>query len=377
MRSLAITLCATALLFAQQSTPEAIVSPDVHPDGRVTFRLHAPKATEVAFAGDWMPRGTSQPMVKGEDGTWTITVGPLRPSIYIYNFILDGLPIADPVNPRVKLRARTSASLVEVRSEKPDPWTPQDVPHGTVHINWPKSRMLGGDPRWIWIYTPPGYEKQQNRRYPVLYLFHGSNDIAGGWVLAGNANFVLDNLIAAKAAEPMILVMPFGHAVPFGAPRLEQAKNVSLYQEYVLQDVMPYIEANYRVAPGRPNRAIAGLSMGGGQSLHIGFSRPDLFSAVGAFSAAVPLDFEKRFAGALEQTSGVNVRPELIWFACGRDDFLFDRSKELAALLASKKIPHTWRPTEGNHTYTHWRQYLADFAPLLFRRSHHTSRNSK
>lgn len=363
--SLAAALLATVALCAQSPAPPSVVSPDVHADRTVSFRLYAPKATEAAFFGDWMKTGTSEKMTKGSDGVWTVTVGPLPSGIYIYHFLVDGMTIADPVNPRIKLRARTSASLVEVRGDEPEPWMPRDVPHGTVHIEWQHSKVLGGDARWIWTYTPPGYEQSSNRRYPVLYLFHGSNDIAGGWVLAGNANFILDNLIAAKTAEPMILVMPFGHAVPFGAPREQQAKNVSLYDEYVNSDVIPFIETRYRVAQGRANRAVAGLSMGGGQSLYIGFTHPEKFSAVGAFSAAVPTDFATRFASTLEKP---DVRPQTIWFACGREDFLFDRSEQLAKLLKEKGVPHTWRPTPGNHTYTYWRQYLAEFAPLLFRR---------
>ena len=181
-------------------------------------------------------------------------------------------------------------------------WQPKDVPHGAVEINWQKSKVLDGDTRWIWVYTPPGYEKDAKKKYPILYLFHGSNDIAGGWTLAGNANFILDNLIAEQKAKPMIIVMPFGHAVPFGSPREVQAKNTEVYEDYILKDVMPYVESKYRVAPGRENRAIAGLSMGGGQSLQIGFSHTDLFSSIGAFSAAIPNDFETRFASVTERS---------------------------------------------------------------------------
>jgi enterochelin esterase-like enzyme len=199
-----------------------------------------------------------------------------------------------------------------------------------------------------------------------LYLFHGSNDIAGGWTLAGNANFILDNLLAERKGQPMIIVMPFGHAVPFGSPREVQAKNTAMYEDYVLTDVMPFVEAKYRIAPGQENRAIAGLSMGGGQALHIAFSHPGLFSAVGAFSAAVPADFETRFAGALSDPSTTNSTLRTIWIACGKDDFLFDRSEKLSALLKSRQVQHTFQPTEGNHTYTYWRQYLGEFAPLLF-----------
>jgi enterochelin esterase family protein len=342
------------------------VSPEIASDRRVTFRVYAPKASEAAFFGDWMKTGSSEKMTKGSGGVWSVTVGPVPQGMYIYHFVVDGVTMADPVNPRMKLRARTSASLVEVPGTTPDFWQPQDVPHGVVEINWPKSKVLNGETRWVWVYTPPGYEKSGNKKYPVLYLFHGSNDIAGGWTLAGNANFILDNLIAAKKAQPMIVVMPFGHAVPFGSPREIQAKNTETYEQYLLKDVVPHVEGRYRVASGRENRAIAGLSMGGGQALQIGFNHMDMFSSVGAFSAAVPQDFETRFASMLADSSATNAKMQNIWFACGREDSLFERSEKLSKLLTSKQIRHTWVPTEGNHTYTYWRQYLRDFAPLLF-----------
>lgn len=336
----------------------AQTSPEVHADNRVTFRLAAPKASEVLFYGDWMPTGTTKAMAKEGSGLWSVTVDPLPPSVYIYHFVVDGLTIADPINPRIKLRARTSASLLEVPGPGNAVWQPRDVPHGTVEINYQKSKVLQGETRWIWIYTPPGYIAS-NKRYPVLYLFHGSNDTAGGWVLAGHANFVLDNLIAEKKAEPMIVVMPFGHAVPFGSPREVQAKNVDLYEQYILQDVMPHVNGKYRTQTTRAKTAIAGLSMGGGQSLMIGMRHPDLFSAIGAFSAAVPQDVAPYLA-SLKKTN------PLIWFACGKEDSLFGRSEELSAKLKAAGVYHTWRPTAGNHTYTYWRQYLAEFAPLLF-----------
>ena len=204
--------------------------------------------------------------------------------------------MADPINPRMKLRASTSASLVEVPAES-EFWEPRDVPHGAVEINWEKSKAINGETRAIWIYTPPGYQKD-SQRYPVLYLLHGSNDTAAGWTMAGNANFVADNLLADKKMVPMIIVMPWGHATPFGTPG-----NDALFENYVLQDVIPTVEAKYRVAPGRQNRAIAGLSMGGGQSLRIGLGHLDLFSAVASFSGAIPADFETQFAGPAEESA--------------------------------------------------------------------------
>lgn len=349
------------LLTACATWAQSVVSPDVAADGRVTFRMAAPKATEVALYGDWMPVGTSKPMTKGDGGVWSITTDALPPSVYIYHFIADGVTMADPVNPRIKLRARTSASLLEVPGDGNAVWQARDVPHGNVEINWQKSKALNGETRWIWIYTPPGYAASGNRKYPVLYLFHGSNDTAGGWVLAGQANFVLDNLIAEKKAEPMIVVMPFGHAVPFGSPREVQAKNVDLYEQYLLQDVMPLMRDKYRIAGTRAQTAIAGLSMGGGQSLGIGMKHLDLFSAIGSFSAAVPQGLEKHMAELQK------AKP-LIWVGCGKDDSLYARSADLTAKLKAGGVAHTWRASEGAHTYTVWRQYLAEFVPLLFRK---------
>lgn len=353
----------SALLFSAyalfaQPTPPPVQSPEVLADGRVTFRLRAPKAQQVTFFGDWMKTGDTLPMARGDDGVWSVTTGPLPPSVYLYHFNLDGLAIADPVNPRIKLRAQTSASMVEVPgAADAAPWQPRDVPHGAVEINWRNAKALGGEARWVWVYTPPGYEKS-NRKYPVLYLFHGSNDIAGGWTLAGQMNFILDNLIAEKKAEPMIVVMPYGHAVPFGSPREIQAKNTELFEKYLLEDVIPLTESKYRVKPGRDHQAITGLSMGGGQAIHIGWRHTQRFSMIGAFSAAVPNEFAPPASAA---------PVKLFWIGCGKDDFLYERNQKFVEAVKAKGIRHTWRSTEGNHTYTVWRKYLAEFAPLLFR----------
>ncbi len=346
-----------ALLFAL--TLHAQVSPEVHPDRTVTFRLAAPKANEATFYGDWMPVGASQKMTKDPNGVWTLTTAPLPPSIYIYSFTVDGLTIADPINPRIKLRARTSASLLEVPAETPGLWEARDVPHGAVEINYQKSKALNGETRSFWVYTPPGYTQSTKQRYPVLYLFHGSNDTAGGWVLAGQANYILDNLIAERKLVPMLLVMPFGHAVPFGSPREIQATNSDVYEKYLLDDVMPLVDSKYRVRNDREHRAIAGLSMGGGQALSIGFKHLDLFNSIGAFSAAAPQ--------ALDTTGLAKHKLKVLWFACGKDDSIFQRSADLDTLFTQRGIAHTFRPTPGAHTYTVWRQYLAEFAPLLFR----------
>jgi enterochelin esterase family protein len=256
--------------------------------------------------------------------------------------------------------------MVEVKDDLPAFWEARDVPHGTVEINWEKSKAIAGETRAIWIYTPPDYAKT-TRKYPVLYLLHGSNDTAAGWTMAGNANFVVDNLLAEKKALPMIVVMPFGHATPFGQASSGGVTNDALFEEYMLQDVIPTVEARYRVAPGRQNRAIAGLSMGGGQSLRIGLGHLDLFSAVASFSGAVPGDFETRFAALLKDSKGTNERLKTLWFGCGQQDSLFGRSKNLSELLTKYQVKHTFRATDGVHNYTVWKKYLAEYVPLLFR----------
>ena len=209
---------------AQAQTP-TIVSPEIHPDRTVTFRIYAPKASKVDIAGEWIlgnaaeTTGTSSvPMTKDDKGVWSIKVGPLPANTYIYSFNMDGITMADPVNPVMKLRARTSASLVTVPGG--ELWEFSDVPHGKVEINYHKSAELNGAMRQILVYTPPGYDKNPSARYPVLYLFHGSVGVASDWTMCGFANYILDNLIAQKKAVPMIIAMPWGHAIPCGEPTL-------------------------------------------------------------------------------------------------------------------------------------------------------------
>jgi enterochelin esterase-like enzyme len=363
----ALLLILLSVVAAQAQRTNPVVSPDVHPDRTVTFRIKAPKALDVTLTGDWLGSAEQPKLTKDDQGVWSVTLGPFEPSIYVYSFTVDSLPIADPVNPRIKLRASTSASLLEVKGDPAAFWEPRDVPHGAVEINWEKSKVINGETRSIWIYTPPGYEKGAGR-YPVLYLLHGSNDTAAGWTMAGDANFVLDNLLSDKKIVPMIVVMPFGHATPFGMPSAPGApNNDALFEDYLLKDVIPTVEGKYRVAPGRQNRAIAGLSMGGGQSLRIGLGHLDLFSSVASFSGAVPADFETRFAGLLKNPQETNGKIKVLWIGCGQQDSLFPRSKNLSELLTRQDVKHTFRAITGVHNYTVWRKFLAEYSPLLFR----------
>ncbi|MES1180965.1 MAG: alpha/beta hydrolase-fold protein, partial [Verrucomicrobiota bacterium] len=303
-------------------------------------------------------------MTRNDKGVWSATAGPFPPGLAIYTFTVDGVTMPDPVNPRIKLRARTSASMVYVPGDPPELWEARDVPHGTVGVNWEKSKVTG-DTRAYYVYTPPGYEANRSKRYPVLYLLHGNNDTASGWTDVGKANFILDNLIAEKRAVPMIIVMPWGHALPFGGP---QSNNPAMFENYLLQEIIPQVEKKYRVAGGRENRAIAGLSMGGGQSLQIGLSHLDRFSAVGAFSAGVATNFASRFKTVLDDPKAVNAKLKLLWIGCGRQDPAFERNEKLAELLTAHQIKHTFYSTDGMHQFAVWRRCLVEVAPQLFRK---------
>jgi enterochelin esterase family protein len=317
--------------------------------------------------GEWMLDYPSNktPLTRDGEGVWKVTVGPLKPNLYLYSFNVDGMSIADPINPVIKLRARTSASLVLVPGGQP--WEFTDVPHGVVNIIWHKSAVLGGAMRQVFVYTPPGYGKSASTRYPVLYLLHGSQDVAAGWTLTGNANLILDNLIAGKKAVPAIVVMTNGHAVPYGTPT-EPGKNNELFEQYLLKEVMPLVEANYRVAPGRASRAIAGLSMGGGQAAQIGFGHLDLFAWVGIFSAGQAQNFETRYKAMLDDPKTTNERLKLLFVGVGMTDPGCERVKQFAALLSAHKIQHIYWETEGAHVWPVWRRCLVETASRLFQK---------
>ncbi len=358
MKTLYCALAAACLLTAQTPTPDGVVSPDVHPDRTVTFRIRAPKAAEVALYGGWMPVTESKPMTKDANGIWSVTVGPFEPSGQLYWFILDGIAIADPVNPVVKLRQRTSASLVEIPGSPAAPWEVRDVPHGTVVTEWAKSALLGRTERIV-LYLPPGYEKSK-QRYPVLYLVHGSGDTPDSWTNAARANLILDSLIADGKAKPMIIVMPAGHATPFGVRPAEGApSNNELFEQYLTKELIPLVEGKYRVAAGQKNRALAGLSMGGGHTIYTGFTHPELFSALGPFSPAIPRKFE----------SNLDPKMPKLWIACGDKDLTtrYDRVKAWAEAVEKAGLKSSFHTYPGGHTWPVWRQSLTDFAQTLFK----------
>jgi enterochelin esterase family protein len=337
----------------------AVVSPEVRPDRTVTFRLLAAKAQEVTVVGPWP--GGAVPLKKDDNGVWSATVGPLEPDIYDYRMTVDGLAIADPANPWVQPMRVTRTSVVEVPGDPPRLWEFQSVPHGTVHEHVYFSKSLGVKRR-LHVYTPPGYEKT-SRKYPVLYLLHGSGDNDATWTMHGRANFIADNLLAQHQSTPMIIVMTDGHAVPPNSGGTNtNARNVDAFGKDLLNEVIPLMESTYRVKANRENRAIIGLSMGGGQSLTIGLKHRELFAWVGGMSSFLP----NPEAAVAEDFPDGKSNLKLLWFACGKDDRLVENSRRLSAALKAKGIPHVFKETEGSHAWPVWRRYLGEFMPQLF-----------
>ncbi len=345
-------MCVTAVGQRRSRTQ----SPDIGEDGKVTFRLQAPAVDSVELVGQW-PDG-QQPMMKDADGNWQVTVGPVPPGVWEYSFRLDGLSMIDPNNSAIKPMRSPRTSILHISGEA---WLDyQDVPHGTIHEHEYHSKTLDRL-RTVFVYTPPGYNVNVEQRYPTLYLQHGSGDNHATWTVHGKAHWIIDNLIAGGQAKPMVVVMMDGHAAP---PNGDRGANTDYFAKDLLKDVMPFIEANYRVVPDADHRAIVGLSMGGGQSLTIGLNNTDTFAWVGGFSASAPN--EGTIAMALKSPDRTNDQLKLLWIACGKEDFLLERNEALVSLLKGKSIQHEWHLTEGNHSWPVWRIYLKEFVPRLF-----------
>jgi enterochelin esterase family protein len=353
-----LVLGACAVASAQRQG--AIVSPEVHADRKATFRLKAPTAQKVLLVANFLSE--SQPLTKDEEGLWSVTVGPLAPEVYEYRFIVDGLSIPDLVNPDVKVWRRVSRSMVLVPGEEPMFYEEQKVPHGTVHIHTYDSTSLGVTRR-LYVYTPAGYETETLRRYPVLYLLHGSGDTELTWTVVGRANIILDNAIAQKRARPMIVVMPYGHT-PGAARDKSRTRRGEAFEADLIEDVAPYVRRHYRIVEGPEHTAIVGLSMGGGQALRIGLGHPERFAWIGAFSSAAP--DEEELGVLLAEPDVLNARLKLLWIGCGRSDFLFEANQRFLKALKAKGIKHVAHITDGSHEWRVWRYYLNEILPLLF-----------
>ena len=369
---LVVTLAVTAA--AQQPgarTPrvqDTLKSPVIGADGQVKFQLYAPRASEVSLRTEGPAPFANQKLAKGDSGVWTFSAQPPA-DLYIYWFDVDGVPVADPHNNRPRVNMTTVRSLLEVPGANADFFAEKAVPHGDVTAIHYQSKALG-IARRMHVYTPPGYATS-GQRYPVLYLLHGAGDNDEAWQMAGRANFIFDNLIASGNAKPMIVVMPAGHtpgAAPVGGV---SRPGPDAFARDFMTDVIPYTETNYRTLKGRENVAIAGLSMGGQQTLNIGLTNLDTFSQLGVFSSGwFGQDAAANFARnnqALLADPTLNDRIKLFWLATGKDDFVLPSTKATLALLDQHRIRYAYKETPGGHTWPNWRAYLNEFAPLLFR----------
>jgi len=352
-----------------QTTPAPVVSPEVQSDNRVTFRFRAPNVKEVAVSLEGAPKGLT--MQKDEQGVWSVTTEPLTPDFYGYAFVADGVHLIDPSNPLMKPNLLNTTSQVHVPGASL-PWEVGDVPHGEVHHHFYKSGVVG-DQRDFYVYTPPGYDGRGKQTYPVLYLLHGFSDDASGWSAVGRANVILDNLIAQGKTKPMLVVMPLGYGAPeilrggFGAFRNTELRdrNFAKFSEVLLGEVLPRVESTYLVNKDRNSRAIAGLSMGGSESLLTGLNNLDKFAWVGAFSSGgIPEEFDKDFP---KLDAKANNQLKVLWIACGVDDRLIELNRKLRSWLEAKGVHKVDVETPGAHTWMVWRRNLVTFSGLLFR----------
>ncbi|MCH6200975.1 alpha/beta hydrolase-fold protein [Aquiflexum sp. LQ15W] len=375
-----------ALFRAQQ-----IVSPEIHDDQSVTFRVFAPDAKSVQITGDFLPTVKMETQFgqmdgpgkadlgKGENGVWEYKSAPLSPELYGYSIIVDGFTTTDPNNPFLIRDVASVTNILIVGAGQTDYYRVKDVPHGTVARRWYDSPGLGMDRR-LTIYTPPGYETS-TEKYPVLYLLHGAGGDEEAWIALGRTAQILDNLIAEGKAKPMIVVMPNGNvsqdAAPgegnagFYKPQFMAPRTMDGSYEGSFMDIIKFVESSYRVKADKSNRAIAGLSMGGFHTLHISRFFPNTFDYMGLFSAAIMPreDATGKVYSDFDNTLTAQMKNgyELYWIAIGKTDFLFKANVEYREKLDRMGMKYDYVESEGGHTWRNWRVYLTQFAPQLFK----------
>src|SRR4051812_19434834 len=353
---------------AYEDTNNVPVSPEIHADRTVTFRLFAPKASEVVLMGSpGILEAIKKPMpLKRDDkGVWSLTVGPLAPGFYTYGYAIDGgLRMPDPSNPDLELRRWGATSMFIVPGTEKAVYEERRTPHGTVHVNFYDSSNLDRE-RMVYVYTPPRYETGSDK-YPVLYLLHGNGQIEASWTWTGRANVIMDNLLADGKAKPMIVVMPYGHvqreikpaiaALPGGTP------DAVAIEKELLAEIKPEVETKYRVLTDREHRAIGGLSMGAAQSMSIGLHNLDSFAYIAAFSGG-----GNRAEWEKADPTVLNRQLKVLWLGCGTEDAAFKSVKSMDDLLTAKSVNHSFNPSGGAHSWPNWQVYLSKYAPLLFR----------
>lgn len=355
---LPLALLTASAVGAQVSN--TVVSPEAH-DGNLTFRLLAPEADSVRIVGDWMTTRDGVALTKDADGLWSLTVDGLKPDYYSYSFNVDGVKTLDPNNPDIKQGIRGVDSMVYLQGAGTEFQDNRAVPHGQLRKLWYQSSTLGMQRR-LHVYTPPGYD-DSNDSYPVLYLLHGGGDEDSGWSTIGRAGFILDNLIAEGKAVPMLVVMPNG-----SLPALEPRPS---FERELMQDVLPTVEANFRVQRQPASRAIAGLSMGGGHTMQVFALNHAEFAYASIWSAGIfggdKAAFEAENRAFLAAAADVNADTAYLSVVVGTEDFAYPGSKALSEVLNAHGIEHAFVETGGGHTWINWRAYLNDYAQRLFK----------
>lgn len=388
--ALTVALLIGVTMFAQQALwgTAPVVSPEIHDNNTVTFRFKAPKAVRVQLTGDFLPVQKNAKfeapgivdLKEGQEGVWEYTTPePLKPELYSYSFIVDGLRMNDPANVYLIRDVSTLTNVFIIGGDRADFYKVNPVPHGTVSRIWYDSPALGLERRMT-VYTPAGYETS-GKRYPVLYLLHGMGGDEEAWISLGRTAQILDNLIAQGKAKPMIVVMPNGNASQEAAPgessrgmvppTMQLPKTMEGSYEQAFPEIVKFIDKNYRTIKSKSGRAIAGLSMGGFHSLHISKQYPDMFNYIGLFSAAIMPNKEvsspiyENMEGKLKVQFDKN--PTLYWIAIGKTDFLYKANEEYRKLLDEKGYKYTYYESDEGHIWKNWRIYLTEFVPMLFR----------
>lgn len=342
----------------------------IHSDRSVTFRIDAPNAEEVKVLNqsDEAAMGAKEYLLeKGGDGVWTVTTKPCRPGFHYYELSIDGFRCADPASQAYFGWGRWSSAL-EIPDPNLDFYLPKDVLRGEVRYHGYQSVTTGTYRKCV-VYTPPGYDRDIEKRYPVLFLQHGAGESELGWSMQGKVNIILDNLIAEGKARPMIIVMDNGYAATPGSANAHRPSGEdNRFTELVLNELVPMIDNYYRTTGNREERAIAGLSMGAGQAMNIGLNHPEIFASVGAFSGGMRrLDINESFNGIFKDPGKFNREMKLFWFGCGELDRAYESALKTHETLEKAGINHVWYPGPGSHEWQVWRHHIYEFAQFLFK----------
>jgi enterochelin esterase-like enzyme len=375
---LTTSICISTVVTAQPPRGPFVASPEIHKDKTVTFRYLAPQANLVKLNGQF--QSGSVDMKKDSTGIWSVTVGPMKPDIYPYSFNVDGNTVMDPANVDLFPNEKFKASLVDVPGDEPLVHALKDVPHGSVTYEYYKAP--DGTIGSVVIYTPPGYDQQASKRYPVFYLISGTTDTEETWFKAGRTNLILDNLLAEGKAKPMIIVMPYGNiaarqALQSGNVRPpdpttrdgeDAVKRAKAFEDDLVKGVIPFVEKKYRVIADREHRAIGGFSRGGGQTLRTAFNNMDKFAWICCYAANLsPQEMERSYKSIYENPDVTNKQLKLFWISVGSEDFLYKSTVEFMDFLTARKVNYKSLVNDGGHTWMNTKKYLSATAQLLFK----------